>query len=395
MKKDSINRRLHRARRAERLSRRAEQLKKRELGISSELGFTTKIDSQKIVNVYHFGEKYRAYSHEGAIGLCPKILSFRKNPHETIAFINDSLERSERTAKPWKLRKRKGNQLATVGAYYDFANIEEISTSVALTYSSHYLRTRKNPDSRPSLINVESWKPQVVYRLAEIGFFEMLGIKDVPVPVNFDDNLKTLRFFTGSNASVITQAEGQLRALAEHIDPNCAVPDTFLFALNSAFQEAMINVSRHAYGSEHEYRFPHKNQFFFTGAARRDLRQMTFSVYDHGATIPVTYPRADRPESVKAYWKRILPFSEKLTNPMDGAYIATAVKYGNSQTGEEVRGKGLPQIKEAIDRCEAGSLMIISRSGQYIYEHGKAERFTAYEGTIGGTLITWEVVLPS
>ena len=79
----------------------------------------------------------------------------------------------------------------------------------------------------------------------------------------------------------------------------------------------------------------------------------------------------------------------------DGIHIAAAVKFGNSQTEETYRGKGLPDMKFAIDQCKNGTLTILSRGGRYVY-NGLTGHSThsSYTASIGGTLIEWTMTLP-
>jgi len=263
-----------------------------------------------------------------------------------------------------------------------------------LVFSSNYFRLfaeRKHPIP---LINLHEWNPSIISKLNEIGFFQLLNIDDIPNLTKSDNNLKTLKFFTGVDGGGLEQAENQLLELAAHVDEDSEIPKTFLYALNSAFSEAMINVSKHAYDKTHQYQYPHQGKFFFTGAAKKDTREMTFAVYDHGATIPVTYPKTNMQDRVKDYVQSISNLFSKVTNAKDGAYISSAIRFGNTQTNQEGRGRGLPQIREAIDLCNSGSFTVVSRSGMYTYSHGGNESFSAFEGTIGGTLISWRVVLP-
>lgn len=350
------------------------------------------------VTVYHKGKIYPAISIGGKIGEVPKILSFRQNPNETIAFFNFVRDRLLNPEANWLLRKQRGNRLARIGKFYDFSTVEYISTSCALVLSAEYQRAWRGNKNSPPLINLHLWNTEVRKRLFEIGFFDILGVRERYFHTDLEDlsekAVKTLKFIDGENSAELEEVDRQLLALAEYIYPGETLDEGLSAVLNSAISEAMVNVRQHAYDPSHSFQYPHINKYWFAGAADKSSRTISISMFDQGATIPVTYPRAKIADRIMAHLKMLANLTG-LEEPSDGAYILTAVKYGNSQVDQPHRGKGLPQIKDAIDHCKNGTLMIMSRNGKYEYSYGNDEKHQAYSGSIGGTLITWNVELPA
>ena len=298
--------------------------------------------------------------------------------------------------KKWLIQNPRGLKIPLVGGYFDFSKIQNISTSCALVLAADYDRKISAMNAPPPLINVQSWNPNVLKKLNQIGFFGILGIDVTPFCDNSlaDNDLMTVSFYCGSDVSTLEEADRKLLELAHHIDPNSSLPEAISLALNSAISEAMINVRRHAYPKNHEFKYKHLNKWWMAGSARKSDRTMTIAMYDQGASIPITYSKLGLPKKIIKFIKDRTPLIDNHNYLSDGVHIQAAVTYGNTQTQEKFRGKGLPQIKDAIDICGEGTLLIFSRGGQYIYESAKKEKVISYPHSIGGTLVEWTIKVP-
>lgn len=159
-----------------------------------------------------------------------------------------------------------------------------------------------------------------------------------------------------------------------------------------------MNVKMHAYTGDHRFQFRHVGRWWLTGSADRANRVLNVVIYDQGATIPLTYDKLPKHREVLEFIKGGLASIAGGRSPYasDAVHIEAAMKYGNSQTDRPNRGKGLPQMQDAIDAAGNGRLFVASRGGQYLYGDGKGVgRKATYRHSIGGTLIEWTIQLPA
>jgi len=75
----------------------------------------------------------------------------------------------------------------------------------------------------------------------------------------------------------------------------------------------------------------------------------------------------------------------------DGHFIRVAFELGKSRTKAPHRGKGLEELKTAIESV-GGRLRILSHKGNYFYSasDGKEEAYD-FEDSVPGTVISWTV----
>ncbi|OWV79565.1 hypothetical protein ATY77_26625 [Rhizobium sp. R634] len=326
-------------------------------------------------------------------------MCLERNTVEVTEFLENLRRRLLRPiANPKWLTKTTGNSLQKVKGYLDFGAIKEISTAAALVLAAEYERVVSIIGEPPPLINLDEWNEDVILRLWQLGFFTTIGI--TPKPDQFmtsSEDVMTLRFLSGSNAQETEAADKMLVELGNFLDPDNDLPEEIRLPLTTALSEAMINVRRHAYPDDHRFRFKHINRWWLTGSADRARRKLTVVIYDQGATIPITYSKLSESLDIREWILSIVRIAPKSDNPFaeDGARIAAAAKFGNTQTGKSYRGKGLPDMQNAIDCCENGRLTILSRGGRYVYEGKDRTSIASYPCSIGGTLIEWTLTLPS
>jgi hypothetical protein len=93
--------------------------------------------------------------------------------------------------------------------------------------------------------------------------------------------------------------------------------------------------------------------------------------------------------AVQAVWKAV----DMLGGRHDGHFIQAAFELGKSRTKEAHRGKGLQQLREAIESVE-GHLRILSHAGGYSYNAAdRREQVSKYGDAVFGTVISWQVPL--
>tara|TARA_R110002126_G_scaffold203115_1_gene350463 strand:+ start:456 stop:1445 length:990 start_codon:yes stop_codon:yes gene_type:complete len=321
-----------------------------------------------------------------------------QNTAETLKFL-DRLRRrllwgSSKNDVKWLNNE---NGAPWVGTYLDFSQIEYISASVALILAAEYERAVEATKIPPPVINIHEWQQSVFDRFFELGFFSIVRLSRIEEGghVVSNQDRMTLRFLSGSDASEAEAADLRLLELAEFIDPDHELPASIAVPINTALSEAMVNVRMHAYPSWHHFQFRPVNRWWLTGTADRTTRTLTISIYDQGASIPITYDRLAKPAGIEKFIRDRL---DLLMTPKpyasDAVHIESAMRYGNSQSERPNRGKGLPQMQDAIERCGEGRLNVHSRGGRYAYATSTKTVLDTFKHSVGGTLIEWIIRLP-
>lgn len=328
----------------------------------------------------------------------PQIMCLDRNELEVTQFLERVRRRMLQGAGRATWHTAKGRRGRRIRGFLDCSRILEISTSAALVFAAEYERLAALIGSPPPLVNLHDWNENVFKRLFELGFFQSIGVTpDQPdLLLSADQDIMTLRFLSGSNAADTKRAGEMLMELGSFLDPTQSLPEEIKVPLTSALSEAMINVSQHAYPSDYRFNYRHVSRWWLTGSANRKTRTLTIVIYDQGATIPVTYSRLPKLDTIISWIDS--NFSKSGSHPFenDGVNLAAAVRFGNSQTDKPNRGKGLPDMKFAIDQCKNGKLTILSRGGRYVY-NGLTQKseHSSSTASIGGTLIEWSLTLPS
>ncbi|MDP2051937.1 MAG: ATP-binding protein [Cypionkella sp.] len=334
----------------------------------------------------------------------PAVLCFDHNTEDTLKFFEDWRLKSaavKSSVSPkrlsWLTEPRNGRGMKSIETYADYAGIETISTAAAVVIAADYERLAALVGSAPPTINLHLWSDPVFKKLFELGFFEIVGLTE-RVSDRYHDNGKarTMQILSGTNAEGNKVASEHLLALSALITEGRGLSDEVSFALNSALDEAMINVARHAYPEDHNTGYRHIGKWWVTAEADRLAKTLTIVIYDQGATIPFTLPRRKAFHAVVDSITRLVSPGSTHEFDNDSAYIAAAMDLGTSQTGQPFRGYGIPQMKDLIDICGKGRLSIFSRGGRCEYEARSnwGIRRSSFSRSIGGTLIEWVIELP-
>lgn len=332
----------------------------------------------------------------------PPIICFRENTVATLAFFDRWREdfairrhRDNVQRYKWLSPPNRSGRLPRIRGYIDFSEISNIATAPALVMAAEYDRAAQLIGSTPPTINLDEWNRDVLSKLFQLGFFDILGITDNVRELYHDDGaVRTMRIVRGTNTSDLQRTSERLISLSNFLDADGPMTEEVVLALNSALSEAMANVARHAYPPEFDFRFTHVNAWWVTASADRTNRRLTVVVYDQGASIPVTIPQKPWMHSVQQYILQNLLVEKQFEYQDDATYIEGAMRHGRTQTQERGRGEGLPQMKELVDICGGGSLTIWSRGGVCQYTPDAELAKATYEFSVGGTLIEWVMDLP-
>ena len=262
----------------------------------------------------------------------------------------------------------------------DFSGLTRISTSAALALASEVDQWNQRC-VRKLRAAVHTWQPEVRKLLQEMGYFELLGLKE-PDGVEPDTDTTFLRFRRGETRPDL---DGGTIAVALRTDIESAAGTTIKkMQLFGGLSEAISNVGHHAYGANDN---DIRKQWWVSASYKRTLRELKVTFYDHGRGIPATLPAWE-------HFNLIREFFWKMTHSQK---IASAVKLGRSATGAKERGQGLENLLEFSRAYENGKLSVYSLKGKYQATHASNQdlegEFEDRQNSIGGTLIEWSVTL--
>jgi len=291
-------------------------------------------------------------------------MSLRSNYKEVLVFFN-------------RLRLMVGRR----GRFYmDFRTIEVLSPAATLMLAAELDRWRRVGGFRPTIIDLEQWRPEVRRLLEEMGLFDLLDVKNPPPsPALTKDSARFVRFATGKGAlgADAVAMRKAIEAVAGELPDRRDIYDGIV--------ESMTNVVHHAYPTRASYWVPvFQGTWWMAGSFDPLKRQLRILFYDQGVGLPATIPRKNNWEQVRALLK----------SNDDGDMIAAAFEWRRSRTRLKHRGRGLARISRVIDSVSDGSVRILSGRGEYTYDRKDGGRANNNPIPLGGTLIQWELILP-
>lgn len=196
-----------------------------------------------------------------------------------------------------------------------------------------------------------------------------------PVAGEFDESVRHWRYATGTR---VDEEPGDV--LEEH---EGRIAPGLMKSMQIGLTEALLNSLHHAYRGDREdgcRRSPERRWWMFTHEKDGMLSVM---VCDLGIGIPRSLPLT---------WDKY--FLKRLSTYFPGSLpevtsIRMALVLGESSTGEDHRGRGLPQIWNAPQGAEQGSVGIFSGHAYLGYNKETGESQSQYNDSILGTLISW------
>ncbi len=214
--------------------------------------------------------------------------------------------------------------------------------------------------------------------LNQIGLLERIG---QPAPDDhdrsaFDESVRHWRYATGTR---IDEKPGDV--LDEH---EGRIAPALLSKMHIGLSEAIINSLHHAYEGDRRdgcRRFAERRWWMFTQEQDGMLEVL---VCDLGIGIPRSLPTR---------WDHKLLSKVREWFSDDGpelAAIKTALVLGESSSGDEHRGNGLPQVWEATTSADGGRVGIYSGRA-YLGSVGGQVTGGQYHGAVLGTLVSWRV----
>lgn len=325
----------------------------------------------------------------------PANLCLEENQQETLRYLAGIRSHGNRviTGKERYVKRREGKR-PQIKSYTDFSGLDRISTAVAVVLTAEYDRIAKSNKETPPTVNLHEWPDPVFVKLFELGFFEVLGhLPPQASSIVGDENTKTMQIIRAESNDDLGRIDEALLELTAFLD----IPEgiDIVVDMNSAISEAISNMRHHAYPDEFPLPYPHVRSLWVSATVSREQNSLTVVAYDQGATIPVTYPRIQRRDMVAKFLRRTVSRTPSFEFQYDGTYIRAAMKYGGSRTDQKHRGKGLPQMLDVLERVGTGRMKVYSRGGWCERKANGKFNSNATNASIGGTLIEWNLELPT
>lgn len=269
----------------------------------------------------------------------------------------------------------------------DFSDTKIISSAAILYLVAEIDRCRKVAGVA-MLIGTYPRDKRLHRQMRDSGFFEALGVKS---EIDVAKKVFPLEYIKVQSG---TQADGRLavelrRALFGPHEEQ--VPKDKKGSFFRGLTEAMTNVSQHAYPDDWDVGPIKvvKKGWWMLGHINKLRKELKIMIVDQGIGIPRSLPRTHRD---------IIPLvlAALKLEVSDGAMIHAAMEVGRSRMGETHRGKGLNDLKQIIDLCQAGTLRILSKKGEYVYRVRNGQPVHSVYGQAGslnGTLVEWTIPL--
>jgi len=220
----------------------------------------------------------------------------------------------------------------------------------------------------------------VKHVLIQIGFYELCGQTPPRISSdNFADNVRHWQFASGERIDDDTNRA--FDAIEGRIAPEARK------GIWRGFSEALVNSVQHAYVARRGTRDSQtavKRWWMFTEERQGTL---TVAVCDLGIGIPRSLP-LNWGESILAQIQSRLPLG---TGP-DVRSLRIALEVGQTRTGAQYRGRGLPQIWQAVRGSEGSGIMILSNKARIAWGSKTDREYeTEFSDSIHGTLVMWTV----
>lgn len=221
--------------------------------------------------------------------------------------------------------------------------------------------------------------------LHAMGFFEMMGIHD---PLADEE---------GDNTSVVctiksgVSLDGQVtKEIADSFAAELRLSDIQRERIQGALNEALENISEHAYLDKEQLAFPAESGRWWISSIASNNKAFLLAC-DFGATIPATIPATakKRGESNLAALAALLRRGQQSE---DENLLAAAFEDGVTRRPDEKGGRGLGKMKDLIHEFDNGQLTVWS--GSAVAAFGKemdAVETRPLKRRFDGTYVLWSI----
>lgn len=277
---------------------------------------------------------------------------------------------------------------------FNFQELEEVTPPALLYLAAEIFRLRQRYPGR--VTGTYPGSPTISAILEELGFFKLLNVKPSHEFAENNAAMAIVKMLSGTG-----NVGESIAHVQDEIFAHLAIGPQKASDLYGALDEAMTNVSEHAYPERPELFSdltgpydPLMRRWWLLGVADKNTKEVWFLLYDQGVTIPVTLP-------LTVFDRFKIPFSSFLkdrgfSTATDSIHIQLSTAVGRSQTQQSHRGKGIARMKAFVEKTERSELRIVSRYGDYCFSNDGtdcAETFSDLEKAFCGTLVSWNMKL--
>lgn len=215
--------------------------------------------------------------------------------------------------------------------------------------------------------------------LDQIGLLRRIG-QNSSLPRRRDEDYhESVRHWRYATGTRVDEKPGDV--LDEH---EGRISSGLMTGVQTGLSEALVNSLHHAYKADRQdgcARFKERRWWMFT---HENDGMLNVLVCDLGIgisrSLPLTWDRG--------FLKRLATYFPGYS--ADAAAIRMALILGETSTGDQHRGKGLPQIWNATRSSSAGGVGILSGKAYVAYDTKTGEEHSgSFKTTLLGTLVNW------
>lgn len=306
--------------------------------------------------------------------LCPARLNLTDNYLETISFFVHLQHFLKIRPDSKRIQK-----------YLEFKHLRQVDLGSLLMLAAEldcfigpYSKTRRVV-GESGTADTHLWDLGIAYLFEHFGLLRLLGRRPTAsLPEIDSSDLQPVKFRRNVKVET-TEAQGLIEDVGRRTGTQDDLKRRHTY---EALIEAMTNTKMHAYPPGQFYNFPGKTLSYWWGGAMfdRSNNHTKFVIFDRGIGLPRTIPNQ--------HWMKGFV---RIGTETDADLIAAALTQSRSQTGLAHRGKGLPQMAEAVDLRAGSELRILSGRGIVTYRGRDNIEKAELPIDIGGSLIEWTV----
>ena len=282
-----------------------------------------------------------------------------------------------------------------IRSYIDFSTMSHITTSAALILAAYYDRRKFISGRNLNTVDEHKWTPGVKDILLQVGFKEVLNMKEPEGDVIQYGSVRILKFMSAEQAD--GSFPGRLLESLVALLPNNKRDDFEDIQVYGGIFEAILNSKSWAYPDDHLWDYTPLKRWWITGSVNLEDSSVTIVAYDQGVSIPASLPRWKHFGRFERLIRRLAAragMTMDITSPtQDGIAIEIAMRIAKTATGLPQHGKGLHTMLEVAQRAPWGRLRVLSRNGEYVWCTGQKPTSRSHPHSIGGTLVEWRLRL--
>lgn len=268
----------------------------------------------------------------------------------------------------------------------DFSHTKKMVSCGTLLFFAE-LRRIKSLVQDATMLSCKRPKDQTVIEvLQHLEILDMLGTRSGSKPSRQD--VVTWQVACGDQ----TDAQ-EIGMILEGLRDVSKLPEAVAKRLYTSITEALTNVTQHAYIKSRKDGVSQQLDKGWWMFFRETKDRLDIAVCDLGIGISETLPMTQTEFLIDPLFRAAQLIGLRGKDNIDARLIKAALEFKRSRTGQDHRGKGLPQIVSTAEEVDGSRLYIFSNAGCYtIGSDRHPPDFTrGYKRSILGTLILWSL----